>query len=297
MKKILFAAAALLAAAVGAATVLEKKYLRTDKAKFSSGVTEENIEWMKNTPHKNKYMISDDGYCMHGKMIYNNSDNWVIAVHGYDSESRGMVRYAQKFLEAGYSVFLPDLRGFGMSDDNKTTMGHLEKDSVIEWAKKLVNEEHAKNIVLFGVSMGAATVMLASGERTLPENVCAVIEDCGYSSVREEFEYNMLHVVHIPPYPVLWICDIITRLGKGWSILNDADCKKAVRNAKVPICFIHGAADTFVPFRMLDVLYNSCKRSDKEKLVIEDAEHTEACVKNPELYWDTVFGFIQKHLK
>ncbi|MBP3857621.1 MAG: alpha/beta hydrolase [Ruminiclostridium sp.] len=295
MKKIIAGIIALLSVCTGAAVYLERKYLRTDRQKFSSGVTEENINWINSTPHKDEYMITRDGYCMHGLVFDNNSDNWIVAVHGYDSESRGMVRYAKKFLEAGYSVFMPDLRGMGNSDDNSTTMGHLEKLDIIDWIRKLNAEYEPKNIVLFGVSMGAATVMLASGEN-LPENVRATIEDCGYSSVREEFEYNMLHLIHLPPYPVLWICDVITRLNKGWSFLNDADCIKAVKRSRIPICFIHGANDTFVPFAMQEKLYSACRHKDKEILVIDGAEHTEACVKEPELYWNTVFSFIEKHI-
>ena len=295
MKKLLAAAVAFIAACTAAAVFLERKYLRTDKKKFSSGVTEENTAWIKASGCEDVYMVARDGYCMHGAIFDNHSDIWIIAVHGYDSEIRGMVRYARKFLEAGYSVFMPDLRGFGLSDDRNTTMGHLEKDDIIGWINKLITERNARKIILFGVSMGAATVMLTSGEK-LPENVCAVIEDCGYSSVKEEFEYQMKRTVHIPPYPVLWICDMITRLKKGWSFLNDADCKRAVSRSELPILFIHGKSDTFVPFYMQDILYRSCRHPDKELLAIPDAEHTEACVKDPELYWKTIFAFIDKHI-
>ena len=295
VKKVLAAIAAFIAVCTAAAIFLERKYLRTDKSKFDGGVTQENIDWVNKTPHQDIYMISRDGFCMHGMLFDNGSDNWVIAVHGYDSELTGMVRYAQKFMEAGYSVFMPDLRGFGISGDNSTTMGHLERYDLSDWINKLINECGAKNIVLFGVSMGAATVMLTAGEK-LPENVRAVIEDCGYSSVREEFEYNIRHIVHLPPYPVLWICDLIIRYKKGWSILNDADCMAAVNRTELPMLFIHGANDTFVPFSMLDKLYRSCPRKDKKKLVIPGAEHTEACVKDPELYWKTVFDFIETNI-
>lgn len=296
MKKIIAGIIAFLAVCTAAAAYLERKYLNTEKPNFDGGVTRENLDWIKDQDYKETYMISKDGYCLHGVMFHNNSDNWIIAVHGYDSEWRGMVRYIQKFLGQGYSVFLPDMRGFGLSEGIKTSMGHFEKEDIKGWIKKLITEDHAKNIILFGVSMGAASVMLTAGER-LPEKVRAVVEDCGYSSVREEFEYQMKRTVHIPPYPVLWICDIITRLGSGWSFLNDADCVKAVKRAELPICFIHGEADTFVPFFMLDKLYNACRNPEKEKLVVPGAEHTEACVKQPEKYWDTVFGFIGRHLK
>ena len=296
MKKIISGIIAVLAVfSAYAAVTLNKKYLRTGSQKFSSGVSKENLEWVSRNKYKDTYLISRDGFCLHGALFPNNSDNWVIAVHGYDSEWRGMIRYVRRFLDAGYSVFLPDLRGFGMSDDKRTTMGHLERLDMLDWINKLILEQRAKNIILFGVSMGAATVMLTAGEK-LPVNVRAVVEDCGYSSVREEFEYNIMHTVHLPPYPILWISDIITRINDGWSFLRDGNCISAVKRAKVPICFIHGESDTFVPFSMVYKLYNACRNKDKKLFTVPGAEHTEACVKAPEEYWETVFDFIENKL-
>ena len=295
MKKIIIAAAGLIAAFVsGVAFVLYMKFLKTGKSIFGTKTPEDLLEWLDKTGHKDTYMISDDGLCLHGLIIGNSSDKWAVLVHGYDSNATGMLGYAQKFLSEGYSIFLPDNRGFGLSEGVETTMGHFEKNDLVKWVRKLSDETHAKNIVLFGVSMGAATVMLASAEN-LPESVRAVVEDCGYSSVRDEYEYNMPHTAHLPPYPFLWIVDIITRLKSGWSILKDADCTKAVRHSNVPICFIHGESDTFVPYYMHKRLYDSCQRADKEMLTVKGAEHTEACGKDPENYWKTVFGFIDKH--
>ena len=295
LKKIIIAAVGLITAFVsGVAFILYKKFIKTGKSIFGTKTPEYLLEWLDKTEHKDTYMISDDGLCLHGLIIDNSSDKWAVLVHGYDSNATGMLGYARKFLSEGYSVFLPDNRGFGLSEGNETTMGHFEKADLVKWVRKLSDETHAKNIVLFGVSMGAATVMLASAEN-LPENVRAVVEDCGYSSVREEYEYNMPHTAHLPPYPFLWIVDIITRLKSGWSILKDADCAKAVSRSKVPICFIHGESDTFVPYYMHKKLYDSCLSADKEMLTVKGAEHTEACGKDPETYWKTVFGFIDKH--
>lgn len=295
MKKLIAAIIAFIAVCTAAALYLERKYLRTCGRNKSLGVTDEKNKWIENTRHEELYMISRDGICLHGMVFDNGSDNWIVAVHGYDSELRGMAGHARRFIEAGYSVFMPDLRSFGTSGDTHTTMGHLEKYDVIDWINKLISEYNVKNIVLYGISMGAATVMLTSGEQ-LPDNVKAAVEDCGYSSVREEFEYNMMHTVHLPPYPVLWICDLITRYTRGWSLLNDANCISAVKRAEIPILFIHGASDTFVPFYMQDKLYNACENLEKEKLVIAGAEHAEANEIDPELYWKTVFEFIEKHL-
>lgn len=296
MKKILAFAAVLTGVCTAAAVVLEQKYLNTSKKKFGGGPTEDNLNWLKTAKYEETYMIAHDGACLHASLFDSGSENWIILVHGYDAEWRDMLGYARKLLDEGYSVMMPDLRGFGQSEGNTTSMGHFEKYDVIEWTERLINDKKPKNIVLFGVSMGAATVMLTSAEK-LPADVVAAIEDCGYTSVKEEFEYNMKHIVHFPPYPVLWICDIITRVKSGWSFLNDADCINAVRHARLPMLFIHGSEDDFVPFYMQDKLYSACTRPDKEKLMIDGAKHTEACLVDPEKYWNKVIGFVEKHLK
>lgn len=295
MKKF-FGVIAFIAVIVSAIAVLMyKKYLKTDKKKgFCGELSEENKQWLSNTEYTDVYMVARDDICMHALMFDNHSDDWIILVHGYDADGTHMTTYARKLYAEGYSILSIDQRGCGLSGDNETTMGHLEKYDVIDWAKKLTEEYNAKNIMLFGVSMGAATVMLASAEK-MPETVRCITEDCGYSSIKEEFEHSIVQVLHIPPYPVLWINDLITRYKKNWSILKDADCTKAVSRAKVPILFIHGEADDFVPYRMQAKVYNACKRKDKEIISVKDARHTEAVAKAPELYWSTVLGFINKH--
>ena len=295
MKKILFGLVGVTALTTAAAGVLYRTYLKTDKVKFGEEPLKEWLDWAETIEYKDYYISSRDGLFLHGVSMYNNTDSWVILAHGYDSKWQGMLGYARMFYERGYSVFIPDQRGYGLSGDNETTMGHYERLDMIDWANMLIKDLGAQNIVMFGVSMGAATVMLMSGEK-LPPQVKAFIEDCGYSSVKEEFEYNMKQIVHMPPYPTLLICSAMTQVRKGWSIMSDADCVKAVSRAKLPFLFIHGSADTFVPFFMLDKVFNACSSPEKEKLVVDRAKHTEAYGKAPELYEKTVFGFLERAL-
>ena len=295
MKKFFGVIAFIAVALTGFSAFIYRQYLNTDKKKgFCGELSEENKKWLKNTVYNDVYMISRDNYCLHAMLFDNRSDDWVILVHGYDADGTHMTTYARKLYAEGYSILSIDQRGYGASGDNETTMGHLEKLDVVDWADKLTNEYNARNIMLLGVSMGAATVMLASAEK-LPETVRCIVEDCGYSSIKEEFEHSIKAVLHIPPYPVLWINDLIARYRKGWSIMNDANCTEAVRNSNVPILFIHGDADDFVPYRMQEKVYNACSREDKEMISVEGAAHTEAVLKAPELYWNTVLGFINKH--
>ena len=163
-------------------------------------------------------------------------------------------------------------------------------------------------IVLYGVSMGAATVMMASGEADLPVQVRCVIEDCGYTSVWDEFSGQLKELFGLPPFPVLNAADLVCRIRAGYSITehmgsaeenvealwNESPLKYAPR-CKTPTLFIHGEEDTFVPFWMLEELYQAAS-CEKEKLVVPGAAHAESAAVAPELYWPAVDAFLARHM-
>lgn len=296
MKKIIIALSALISVFSAIAVILYRIFLRTDIEKFPGRLEPDDEKWLKHSNKKDIYITSHDGLFLHGILLENDkmdTDKWVIAIHGYDGRADYMTGYGRKFLEMGYNVLMPDLRGFGLSEGKEIGMGQLEKYDIMRWINKLVDEYFADKIVLFGISMGAATVMLTAGE-SLPENVKCVIEDAGYSSVREEFEHNIRRIVHIPPYPTLWIIDLITRFRHKWSVLRDADCINAVKKGSLPILFIHGSCDDFVPFEMHDKLYEASGSEIKDKLVVYGARHIESVAVDPELYWGKITEFLDR---
>lgn len=296
MKKIIVFLSALISVFSAVAVILYRIFLRTDMEKFPGRIEPEDEKWLRSSNKKDIYLTSGDGLFLHGILLANEeikTDKWVIAVHGYDGRADYMTVYGRKFLEMGYNVLMPDLRGFGLSEGKEIAMGQLEKYDILNWINKLIDEYNAGDIVLFGISMGAATVMLTSGE-ALPENVKCVIEDAGYSSVKEEFEHNIKKIVHISPYPTLWIIDMITRLRRKWSVLKDADCVRAVKQNKLPIMFIHGSCDDFVPFEMQDKLYEASGSRIKEKLVVYGARHIESVSVDNELYWRRISEFLDR---
>ena len=135
-------------------------------------------------------------------------------------------------------------------------------------------------IVLYGVSMGAATVMMASGEADLPVQVRCVIEDCGYTSVWDEFSGQLKELFGLPPFPVLNAADLVCRIRAGYSI-TEASALRQVERSVTPTLFIHGEEDTFVPFWMLEELYQAAS-CEKEKLAVPGAAHAESAAVAPE---------------
>ena len=218
---------------------------------------------------------------------------WVIAVHGYTDSANFMVDSAKHFLSYGYNVLLPDLRAHGKSDGKYIGMGWLDKDDIMLWIDYLIATYGNIKIILYGISMGAATVMMTSGEK-LPSNVRMVIEDCGYTSAWDEFKHELKYLFHMPAFPALYNANIITILKAKYS-LKKASSIKQIKKSKIPILFIHGDKDNFVPFYMLDKLYNAatCK---KERLVIKGAAHVESQWIDSEKYWHTVRKFIKRYI-
>ena len=218
---------------------------------------------------------------------------WVIAVHGYTDSAYFMVGAAKQFLNYGYNVLMPDLRAHGKSEGRYIGMGWPDRLDLMQWIDYLIATYGNIKIILYGISMGAATVMMTSGE-SLPSNVRAIIEDCGYTSAWEEFAYELKTLFHMPTFPALYNANVITKIRARYS-LKKASATKQVAKSKTPTLFIHGDKDKFVPFYMLDKLYEvaSCK---KEKLVIKNAGHAEAQRVEPERYWRVVRRFIKHYL-
>ena len=257
---------------------------------------EEDLRWFLNdSNYEDVYIKSNDGLKLHGYKIKNknNTNKWVITVHGYTSEGKLMSNFAKNFYDMGYNLLVPDLRGHGMSEGTYIGMGWDDRLDIINWIKFLNDNEKDNIIILHGISMGGATVMMTSGEE-LPSNLKLIIEDCGYTSVWDQFSYQLKVLFKLPVFPFMNVASLVCKIRAGY-FLGTASSIKQLAKAKVPMLFIHGDKDDFVPFYMLDEVYNAanCK---KEKLVIKGAGHAKSATVNPKKYWETVKDFINKNI-
>ncbi len=267
----------------------------TDSAEFS-GTGQESKTWIMNNGEE-MYITSEDGLSLHGYFAQNplSSHRYAIVCHGYTGQAKHMSYYAKNLYNTGISVLCVDARAHGKSEGNVTGMGYLERRDIILWIKEILKNDSQAQILLFGVSMGAATVLFASGEGDLPSCVKAVVSDCAFTRVYEEIGNAMRgYVPFLPDFPLVDSASVVCEIRGGYSF-RDASCVEAVKNSSTPTLFIHGSADTFVPFYMLDKLYNSAA-CEKEKLVVKGAKHARSAKTNPELYWGTVNNFINSHM-
>ena len=256
----------------------------------------EDEDWLiKSSNYTDKYITSYDDLKLHAYEIINENptDKWAIVVHGYTSEGKLVSAKAKHLYDMGYNVLVPDLRGHGTSEGDYIGMGWHDRLDVVNWIDTTIKENPNAKIVLHGTSMGAATVLMVSGEE-LPSNVKAIIADCGYTSAWDEFTYQLDALFGLKPFPVMQLSNIVTKIKSGYS-LKDASALEQVKNSKTPILFIHGDEDDFVPYSMMEELYDATS-SEKEMITIEGAGHDDSYLVNPTLYWNTITEFLNKYI-
>ena len=243
--------------------------------------------------YSDKYIESYDKLQLHSYVVSQNSNKWAIVVHGYGGSGKLMSDKSKYFYDMGYNVLIPDLRGHGKSEGDYIGMGWKDRLDIISWINFIIKENPNAEIVLHGTSMGAATVLMTSGEN-LPSNVKAIVADCAYTSAWDEFSYQLETYLKVPSYYILNVTNMVTKLKAGYS-LKEASALECVKKATVPILFIHGDKDKFVPYSMMDKLYDATS-SPKEKLTIDGGEHANSDLVSPFLYWLTLEDFLNQYV-
>ncbi|MGX7124726.1 alpha/beta hydrolase [Enterococcus viikkiensis] len=274
----------------------EKDFMSESSEKKSAElIAAEN--WFNNKNNRSEWQLqSKDGLKLSAYYLPAQKDQHktVIIAHGYMGQASDMPQYAKIYHDLGYNVLMPDARGHGKSKGDYIGFGWPERKDYLQWIDRIVKDDSQSEIVLHGVSMGAATVMMTSGEK-LPENVKAFIEDCGYSSAKDELSYQLKDMFNLPAFPLIPVTSLITKIRAGY-FFGEANAVKQLHNNTKPMLFIHGDKDDFVPFSMLDKVYGATK-GPKEKYVVHGAKHAEALSTDPAMYQEKVTGFLETYVK
>ena len=225
------------------------------------------IEHINSTPCKWVETYSFDKLCLKARYFDNGKKNTVILFHGYRSSAGRDFSCALKlYTDLGFNVLLVDQRAHGRSEGRLITFGVKESRDVISWID-FANKKYApEKILLGGMSMGATTVLLAAGTK-LPENVKAVVADCGYTSPTEIIKIVAKNFLKIKADIFIPFLNIFCRLFGGFSI-KGVSTLKSLKKCEIPVIFIHGKADTFVPCEMSERAFAVC--NEKSRIVIID---------------------------
>ena len=248
-------------------------------------------------PYEDVWITPGDGLKLHGKCYISTPDAPVqIMFHGYKSGAeRDFCGGLQVAVQGGFNVLLVDQRAHGKSEGKCLTFGIKERYDCLAWINYAVERfGNDTRIFLYGMSMGAATVLMASGLE-LPANVVGIVADCGYTSPAAIIK-KVLREQHYPIFPVYYL----TRLGGmlfGGFDLEAASAVDALTHCKTPALFIHGGDDRFVPCEMGQENYEHCAAENKRLLIVPGAGHGLSYMIDRKAYLDTLNAFIKSSLE
>lgn len=218
-------------------------------------------------------ITSHDGLRLTGKYYeYKKGAPIEILFHGYKgSAERDLCGGVHRCFGIGHNALIVDHRASGSSDGRVITFGIKESRDCLGWIDFVIKEiDSEAKIILTGISMGAATVMIASG-MDLPENVVGILADCGYTSAKDIIK-KVMRDMHLPAGLLYPFARLAARLLGGFDpdSLSPID---AMKRCRLPIIFFHGDADSFVPCSMSKKNYEACASEHKRLVIIPDADH------------------------
>lgn len=247
---------------------------------------------------KDTFIYAPDGLRLHAYYVAApvTTSKTAVIVHGYTDNAIRMMMIGYMYNKSlGFNILLPDLRYSGLSDGEALQMGWLDRKDVMLWmdtANRIYGD--STRMVVHGISMGGATTMMVSGEPQ-PDYVKCFVDDCGYTSVWDQFGKELKEQFGLPEIPLMytasWLCDWIY----GWNF-DKASAIKQVEKCRLPMLFIHGDKDDYVPTWMVYRLYDA-KPQPKELWVVPDADHATSYQLNKEAYTEKVKQFTDKYIR
>ena len=238
---------------------------------------------------------SYDGLKLHGyfREAESKTNKTIISVHGYHGTAFNTAPIFSHFLvDFNYNILFIDLRSYGKSEGKYTGYGVQDSKDLMSWINYLTDRYNSDiEIALFGISMGGNTVSVLADK--VPKEVKCIIDDCGYTSPQEEFKYLLKEQMHVPVF-FLFFANIINKIVCHYGF-KDVNSVESLKGSKVPVLFISGDSDTFVPTRMTKENYEACTNT-KEIKFFKGVEHARSYFLNKEEYKKLVLDFLAKYL-
>lgn len=249
--------------------------------------------WMDSLRHiqafRDTFVVMPAGDRHHAYYVDNGSSHTALVLHGWRDCPVDFLYLARLYNhEMGYNVVLPDAHAAGLSDGKAIQMGWLDREDIMLWMKTFQTD----SMVVHGVSMGGATTMMFSGDK-MPDGLhdLRFVEDCGYTSVWDEFKGELKNQFGLPPFPLLHTTSLLCKWRYGWSF-KEASAVSQVSKCHYPMLFIHGDKDTFVPTEMVYQVYEA-KPEPKELWITEGTEHALSYKDHREEYIQRVKDFCK----
>jgi len=250
-----------------------------------------SLEWEKVT------VKARDGVDLVGRLYEKSGARGIfLMVHGY--RSTGIFDFSgaiKPISEMGFSLLVIEHRGHGESGGQHVCFGVKARYDVIRWAGYLGERFPNLPVVLDGVSMGAATIMMG-GEIGYPDNVRALVCDCGYTTPEAICKKTLKRWFKLPPFPIYYTAAAFTRIFAGYSLsgASSVDGVRALSRKGTPILIAHGRADGFVPYSMAEELYEACRGDNVELFTVDEADHGLAFLVDRDGYIEAMHRLFKK---
>lgn len=258
----------------------------------------QGVSWLRARPDvRQLYVQSYDGLRLHAQFVpCQAAKGTLLLFHGYRSCWAIDFGLSLPFYHAqGFNLLIVDERAHGESQGRYITFGVRERYDVLSWVTYLTQMLGAEHpLYLEGLSMGATTVLMSSCF-DFPGNVRGILADCGFTS-----PYAIMKSVvktrfsRLPAQPALALTGLATRLFAGFG-LHEADTTAALAHTRYPVLFVHGKADTFVPYTMTQQAYDACA-SEKTLVLVENAEHGCSYLVDRARVQKALVDFLRQHL-
>jgi len=243
-------------------------------------------------------LVSRDGLKLRGYYVncHPDSERVIILVHGYTVAFPWMLQFIDMYDRLGFNILFFDHRGHGTSEGDYATYGYQEKHDLSAWINWVIERKGENCIIgLHGQSMGGGTVLEYAGMKRQERQIKFIIADCPYSDLTKLMEHQLHKLNSVPRYPFYMWIERMTYVRAGFHF-HDVSPIRAIRNSSVPIFFIHGDADTFVPTYMSEEMFKAERKGKNRLLLIKGAVHAVAYGKDPELYEREAAAFIDDAL-
>lgn len=232
-------------------------------------------KWVRDNATEKIHLKSFDGLDLTGILIETeNARGTIVVMHGYRSFSNvDFAPEAEFFTKCGFNVIMPCQRSHDESDGKIITFGSKERFDCkmwLEYAEKRYGND--KDIFLAGISMGCATVLMTAGLE-LPSNVRGIVADCGFTTAWDIMK-EVASAFPLPNFiitPILATTNLVSCIVCGFNF-KEVSTIDAMKTNKLPILFIHGDNDDFVPEYMTHQNYEACI-AEKRLLIVNGAPH------------------------
>ena len=258
------------------------------------------IEWIDSLQeHKalrDTFIMTDDGRRLHALYVLapHPTAKTALLLHGYTDNATRMLHVGYIYHHhLGYNLLLPDFHAHGESDGEAIRMGWKDHKDALLWSELADELFHVKTRqVVHGISMGGFVTMVLAGEAA--PQLQAFVDDCGYTSVWEEFAHELKASFGLSEFPLMFSTSLLCKLRYGWTF-GEADAVKILRQSQKPMLFIHGDHDNFVPTEMVHTLYEA-KPAPKELWLTPDVGHARSYYTYPDEYIDRIKSFCHRYL-